>query len=82
MVYAEFGGHTECIMGNSKIVNAVSFGIQKIILQLTPNRCTTTIEETEHFPVAEKKILIGIEWLGAWRSQNWKKMDALVLIKY
>lgn len=53
-----------------------------VIGQLTPNRCTTTIEETEHFPVAEKKTFIGIEWLSAWRSQNWKQRDALALIKY
>ena len=26
-----------------------------VIGQLTENRCTTTIEETEHLPVAEKK---------------------------
>ena len=26
-----------------------------VIGQLTANRCTTTIEETEHLPVAEKK---------------------------
>ena len=41
-----------------------------VIGQLTANRCTTTIEETEHFPVAEKKTFIGIEWLSAWRSQT------------
>ena len=52
-----------------------------VIGQLTANRCTTTIEETEHFPVAEKKTFIGIEWLSARRSQNWKQRDALALIK-
>lgn len=41
-----------------------------VIGQLTANRCTTTIEETEHFPVAEKKTFIGIEWLSAWGSQT------------
>ena len=31
MVYAEFGGQTECIMGNSKIVNRqVAYGKQVI----------------------------------------------------
>lgn len=48
-----------------------------VIGQLTENRCTTTIEEIEHFPVAAKKTIFGIERLSAWRSQNWKQKDAL-----
>ena len=48
-----------------------------VIGQLTENHCTTTIEEIEYFPVAEKKN----EQLSAWRSQNWKQRDALALIK-
>ena len=47
-----------------------------MIGQLTENRCTTTIEEIEHFPVAAKKTIFGIERLSAWRSQNWKQRDA------
>ena len=48
MVYAEFGGQTECIMGDSKIEN-VTYNDFMIFLRSTRSTCLVVIF-AHHFP--------------------------------
>ena len=68
MVYAEFGGQTECIMGNSKIENGVvRLGFQDLVSSLLSG-CSVTIfrvKQRNNLFRRKKEILHHLQILTA-----------------